>query len=81
MAVAPPVDLGNDTAEPKLDDIRAFRVPGDVAVMLYKGTWHAGPLFEGGTLNFFNLELADTNIVDHQTCKLTERYGVALHLV
>jgi ureidoglycolate hydrolase len=81
MAVAPPADLDKDNAEPALDAIRAFRIPGDVAVMLYKGTWHAGPLFEGGTLNFFNLELADTNVVDHHTCKLTERYGVALKLV
>jgi ureidoglycolate hydrolase len=81
MAVAPPADLDKDDAEPALGAIRAFRIPGDVAVMLFAGTWHAGPLFEGGTQSFFNLELADTNVVDHHTCKLTVRFGVALQLV
>jgi len=81
LAVAPPRDLDVDGAEPALEDIRAFRIPGDTAVMLYTGTWHAGPLFEGGERAFFNLELADTNVVDHHTCKLVERYGVALALV
>lgn len=77
LAVAPPADA----EEPPLEAIRAFRIPGDVAVMLYKGAWHAGPLFEAGERSFFNLELSDTNIVDHHTCKLTQRYGVALKLV
>lgn len=81
LAVAPPQDLDKPDAEPALADIRAFRIPGDTAVMLFAGTWHAGPLFEGADQSFFNLELADTNIVDHHTCKLTARYGVALTLV
>lgn len=81
LAVAPPYEIDVDGAEPKLEDIRAFRIPGDTAVMLYTGTWHAGPLFEGGERSFFNLELSDTNVVDHHTCKLTSRYGVALKLV
>ena len=81
LAVAPPKDLDVADAEPALADIRAFRIPGDTAVMLFAGTWHAGPLFEGAEQSFFNLELADTNVVDHHTCKLTERYGVALRLV
>jgi Ureidoglycolate hydrolase len=81
MAVAPPKDLDVADAEPALSDIRAFRIPGDTAVMLYAGSWHAGPLFEDGERSFFNLELADTNIVDHHTCKLTQRYGIALKLV
>lgn len=81
VAVAPPLDLDREDAEPRLEDIKAFRVPGDVAIMLYKGSWHAGPMFEGEEQSFFNLELADTNIVDHHTCKLVERYGTALRLV
>lgn len=81
LAVAPPYDLAVDGAEPALDDIRAFRIPGDTAVTLHVGTWHAGPLFEGGERAFFNLELADTNVTDHHTCKLTSRYGLALVLV
>ena len=80
LAVAPPRDLDKDDAEPALEEIRAFLIPGDTAVTLYKGSWHAGPLFEGEERPFFNLELADTNIVDHHTCVLTDRYGVALRL-
>jgi ureidoglycolate lyase len=67
-------------AEPRIEDIKAFRIPGDRAIMLYKGTWHAGPHFEGEPQSFFNLELADTNVVDHDTCKITERYAQALRL-
>jgi ureidoglycolate hydrolase len=81
LGVAPPKDLDVADAEPALEDIRAFRIPGDTAVMLFASTWHAGPLFEGEEQSFFNLELADTNVVDHHTCKLTERYAVALKLV
>ncbi|KAK9840368.1 hypothetical protein WJX74_008464 [Apatococcus lobatus] len=30
--------------------------------------WHAGPLFEGPDhMDFYNLELSDTNVVDHNT--------------
>lgn len=81
VAVAPPLGLDDTAAEPALGDIAAFRIPGDVAVMLHKGTWHAGPLFAGPDRSFFNLELADTNEVDHQTCVLAARYGVALNLL
>jgi len=81
MAVAPPIALDEPDAEPQLEDIRAFLIPGDVAVMLHVGTWHAGPLFDAQEMSFFNLELADTNIVDHHTCNLTHRYGVTVQLV
>jgi ureidoglycolate lyase len=74
LAVAPP----GEAEEPALEAIRAFRIPGDVALMLHKGAWRAGPLFAAGERSFFNLELCDTNIVDHHTCKLISRYGVAL---
>jgi ureidoglycolate lyase len=82
MAVAPPRELERADAEPAIEDIRAFDIPGDVAVMLYKGTWHAGPLFaEGTTQSFFNLELTDTNVADHHSCDLAARYGTALDIV
>lgn len=82
VGVAPPRAVDDTGAEPNIEDIRAFAIPGDVAVMLHKGTWHAGPLFAEGTKeNFFNLELSDTNKVDHQTCDLSSRYGFALKLV
>jgi ureidoglycolate lyase len=75
-----PARLASTKAEPALDDINAFRIPGDVAVVLHKGSWHAGPLFEGDEQSFFNLELADTNVVDHHTSDLVARYGCALRL-
>jgi ureidoglycolate lyase len=80
LAVAPPLMVDDPTAEPALGDIVAFRIPGDVAVLLHKGTWHAGPLFEGEPQSFFNLELADTNVVDHHTSDLVTRFGCALRL-
>ena len=80
VAVAPPLGLEDPDAEPALDDIRAFRIPGDTAVMLAAGTWHAGPLFDGDRRSFFNLELADTNVTDHHTCSLVERYNTRLVL-
>ncbi len=60
--------------------IQAFLVPGDTAVMLAVGTWHAGPLFEGDPQSFFNLELSDTNEVDHETEHFGARRGVRLRL-
>jgi ureidoglycolate hydrolase len=81
MAVAPPLALDLADAEPALESIRAFRIPGDVAIALHRGTWHAGPLFDTAEASFFNLELADTNVVDHHTCHLTRRYGTALRLI
>lgn len=80
LAVAPPGAVDDPGAEPALDDIEAFLVPGDTAVMLAVGTWHAGPLFEGDTQSFFNLELSDTNITDHQTCHLVDRYATTITL-
>jgi ureidoglycolate lyase len=80
IAVAPPLEPGNPAAEPALESIRAFVVPGDAAIKLHKGTWHAGPFFDGKELGFFNLELADTNVTDHQNSHLDRRFGVALNL-
>jgi ureidoglycolate hydrolase len=81
LAVAPPPADDVPEAEPALEDIRAFRIPGDAAVMLLRGAWHAGPLFETPEASFFNLELSDTNVTDHWSCDLAKRYGVALRLV
>lgn len=61
---------------PALHDIVAFEIPGDVAVLLHRGTWHAGPFYDGPTMAFFNLELTDTNVADHDTSELDTRFGV-----
>jgi ureidoglycolate hydrolase len=76
LAVAPPNDPDNPEAEPDPQAIRAFSIPGGVAVALHRSTWHAGPFFDAPTQDFFNLELADTNQVDHRNCVLDERFGL-----
>ncbi|MDA0866734.1 MAG: ureidoglycolate lyase [Cyanobacteria bacterium] len=77
MAVAPP----SRTAEPDLVNMRAFRVQGDCFIKLHVGTWHAGPLFDGQMMNFYNLELSDTNITDHETCDLRSHYHLEFEIV
>lgn len=72
LAVAPPDGVDDPEARPDAEAIRAFRIPGDTAVMLAVGTWHAGPLFEGEARSFFNLELSDTNETDHHTQPLPD---------
>ncbi|MBD2005539.1 MULTISPECIES: ureidoglycolate lyase [Cyanophyceae] len=64
IAVAPP---NNDADKPALEDIAAFRIPGNCFIKLEIGTWHAGPYFEHEFVDFYNLELSNTNIVDHFT--------------
>jgi ureidoglycolate lyase len=78
IAVAPPLGLDDPAAEPALADIAAFRVPGDMALKLHRGTWHAGPFFQDDEISFLNLELSDTNETDHQNSRLAERFGFAL---
>ncbi|MDX2273778.1 MAG: Ureidoglycolate hydrolase [Cyanobacteriota bacterium] len=69
LAVAPP--------SPQLDpdQIVGFRIAGDCFVKLHLETWHAGPLFaEPAFIDFYNLELTDTNLVDHTTVDLQETH-------
>lgn len=62
IAVAPP----NQTSDvPLREEIAAFRIPGNCFIKLEVGTWHAGPYFDHEFVDFYNLELTDTNIVDH----------------
>lgn len=81
IAVAPPADLDDPAAEPAPESVRAFLVPGDAAIVLRRGTWHAGPYFDGPSLSFFNLELSDTNEVDHHNAHFDRRHGLALRLL
>jgi ureidoglycolate hydrolase len=76
LAVAPPCD----EKCPAIADIKAFRIPGNCFVKLHTGTWHAGPYFEHDAVSFYNLELSDTNVVDHDTCNLSSSYGVEFML-
>lgn len=77
MAVAKP---GNGSI-PDWESISAFRIPGNCFIKLEVGTWHAGPYFEAPTVDFYNLELSDTNIVDHDTCNLFNDYGVEYEIM
>ncbi|MEA5464733.1 ureidoglycolate lyase [Leptothoe sp. PORK10 BA2] len=77
MAVAPP--CAGAAPDPSL--IQAFSIPGDCFIKLEAGTWHAGPLFETDVINFYNLELSDTNVVDHDTCNLGQTYGLNFEIV
>lgn len=63
LAVAPP----SVQPEPEPQSLRAFRITGPCFIKLHIGTWHAGPFFEAATMDFYNLELSDTNVVDHTT--------------
>lgn len=66
MAVARP--SGGVAAYPQPADLAAFRVPPGCFIKLHMGTWHAGPLFDSPShMDFYNLELKDTNVVDHNT--------------
>ncbi len=82
LGVAPPSVEQSDTApRPALEDIKVFKIPGRCFVKLEVGTWHAGPYFDDDTVSFYNLELSDTNVIDHTTCNLLETYGVELEIV
>lgn len=76
LAVAPP----GEAARPHPSDIQAFEIPGNCFVKLEMGTWHAGPYFDADAVEFYNLELSDTNEVDHDTCDLQKSYGLILEI-
>jgi ureidoglycolate hydrolase len=77
MAVAPP----SDAPEPYLDQICAFRIPGNCFIKLEVGTWHAGPYFDGDFVDFYNLELSDTNMNDHETYNFWESQNLEWEIV
>ena len=51
--------------EPDETNMVAVEIPPGVFVKLNVGTWHAGPYFTANQMDFANLELVDTNVVDH----------------
>ena len=65
---------------PNRETLAAFLVPGDRIIKLDKATWHAGPYFEAASALFYNLELADTNVADHQSCDLAAAWGMEFEL-
>lgn len=77
MAVAPP----NEQNFPDISQLQAFKIPGDCFIKLAVGTWHAGPYFDHDAVNFYNLELSDTNIVDHFTYNFLEQDNLIFEIV
>lgn len=77
MAVAPPCE-GN---EPAIEEIAAFRIPGNCFIKLEVGTWHAGPYFEGEFVDFYNLELSDTNVVDHFSHDFLKSHKIEFEII
>ncbi|MCW6052700.1 ureidoglycolate lyase [Lyngbya sp. CCAP 1446/10] len=77
MAVAPP----GDRDKPSLEDIVAFRIPGSCFIKLDVGTWHAGPYFDADFVDFYNLELSDTNVVDHFTFDFVKNHNLEFEIV
>ncbi|CAN8316534.1 unnamed protein product [Cochlearia groenlandica] len=67
---------GHLYAPPDVDEVRVFKVSGPKFVKFNRGTWHAGPLFDNGYMDFYNLELSNTNEVDHTTHDFAESNGV-----
>jgi ureidoglycolate lyase len=81
IAVAPPNDPDDATKMPDPKEIRAFLVPGNLGIKLHRSVWHAGPFTNGEKIDFMNLELSDTNQVDHFSCRLDKEYGMKFRFV
>jgi hypothetical protein len=47
---------------PSPEDIQVFKVEGSAFLKFEVGTWHSGPYFKEKTMDFYNLELSDTNV-------------------
>jgi hypothetical protein len=65
-----------------VDGIQAFRVAGDCFIKLELGTWHAGPYFDGEEfIDCYNLELAGTNITNHETIDLFQTHNLEFQII
>ncbi|XP_021295479.1 uncharacterized protein LOC110425034 isoform X3 [Herrania umbratica] len=67
---------GHFYVPPAVDDVRVFRISGLKFLKLNRGTWHAGPLFKAEAMDFYNLELSNTNVVDRTTHDFIKENGV-----
>jgi ureidoglycolate hydrolase len=76
IAVAPP----NESDRPDLNQLRAFHIPGNCFIKLEVGTWHAGPHFDWEFVDFYNLELSNTNIIDHFTYNFLKKHNLSFEI-
>jgi len=81
VCLAAPGDADAEGAKPDPKAIACFRIGGDVALALHRGTWHAGPFFVASEQDFLNLELSDTNETDHHTVRLDTEFGFVFEIV
>lgn len=77
IAVAPP----SEGEIPVWEEIATFRIPGNCFIKLEVETWHAGPYFDGEFVDFYNLELSDTNVVDHFSHDFLMSHGWEFEIV
>lgn len=77
MVVCPP----SPSSTPDINQMAAFRIPGDCFIKLEVGTWHAGPYFDHDVVDFYNLELSDTNVVDHFTHNFLTKDNLKFEIV
>ena len=54
--------FGHLYVPPSVDEVKVFKITGPKFLKLNVGTWHAGPLFNVDAMDFYNLELSDTNV-------------------
>ncbi|MFN7660685.1 MAG: ureidoglycolate lyase, partial [Dolichospermum sp.] len=78
MVVCPP---NNHINEPELSKIAAFHIPGNCFIKLDVGTWHAGPYIDHEFVDFYNLELSDTNVVDHFTHNYLKSHNLSFEII
>ncbi|CAA7020324.1 unnamed protein product [Microthlaspi erraticum] len=71
---------GHLYAPPSVEQVRVFRISGPKFVKLNRGTWHAGPLFTDSSVDFYNLELSDTNKVDRTVHDFVKNDGVTFRI-
>ena len=77
IAVCPP----SSYSEPNLDRLKAFIVPGNCFIKMEVGTWHAGPYFEREAMDFYNLELSNTNVTDHFTHNFATKQNLEFEII
>ena len=76
IVVASPKILPNTLC---CDQLVIVKVNPGEALKLHLGTWHSGPFFVNESALFFNLELFDTNLNDHNSTKLDRIYQLQLY--
>lgn len=80
ILLAPPDEPDNAQAMPDINRLAVFSISGSQALVLHRSTWHAGPYFLEDEVDFMNLELSDTNLVDHHNARLDVTFGLVVHI-